>query len=171
LLADEIPEPPSPEEALSTTRQTYPLSAEMEARYPSPAKTVYRPETTVIAQVPEALLKAASLQGETRPSRAETFPSPSAQPKEKPPGDVEEFISSLEDVPTQEEIYYRQIFDQFVETKKQCGEPVAGLTYEKFAEKLIKNTNELKERYQCRTVKFQVHVKNGKAALKATPQK
>ena len=63
------------------------------------------------------------------------------------------------------------MFDQFVSTKKQCGEPTAGLTFDRFSQKLRKNTTDLKARYKCRSVKFQVYVKNGKAALKATPVK
>jgi len=69
------------------------------------------------------------------------------------------------------EKHFQEVFERFLETKKQCGESTSGLSYEKFAQKLRKNTADLKARYQCRTVKFQVYVKNGKAALKATPIK
>src|SRR4029077_9720660 len=34
--------------------------------------------------------------------------------------------------------YFKSVFDQFVSVKKSCGEPTSGLTYEKFAEKLVK---------------------------------
>ena len=34
-----------------------------------------------------------------------------------------------------------------------------------------KNKEQLVQKYACRTVKFQVYVKEGKAALKATPVK
>jgi hypothetical protein len=70
-----------------------------------------------------------------------------------------------------DEAHFKEIFDQFVKTKNQCGESTVGLTIEPFAEKLRKNTADLKSRYKCSTVKFQVYVKNGKAALKATPIK
>ena len=55
--------------------------------------------------------------------------------------------------------------------KKKCGESVAGLTYPKFADKLRKNRDELMSKTVCRSVKFTVYVKDGKAALKATPVK
>ncbi|HSK05095.1 MAG TPA: MXAN_5187 C-terminal domain-containing protein, partial [Kofleriaceae bacterium] len=67
--------------------------------------------------------------------------------------------------------YFKQVFDQFVALKKSCNESIAGLTYDKFAEKLIRNRDELREKSGCRDVRFTVYVKDGKAALKATPVK
>jgi hypothetical protein len=67
--------------------------------------------------------------------------------------------------------YFREVFDQFVSLKRSCGENVAGLTYAKFSEKLKKNRDELMSKTGCREVKFTVYVKDGKAALKATPVK
>jgi len=67
--------------------------------------------------------------------------------------------------------HFKQVFDQFVSTKKSCGEPVTGLTYPKFAEKLVKNREDLMQKTGCRDVRFTVYVKDGKAALKATPVK
>jgi len=67
--------------------------------------------------------------------------------------------------------YFKQVFDQFVAMKKSCGEPVAGLTLAKFSEKLVKNRDDLMSKTGCRDVRFTVYVKDGKAALKATPVK
>jgi hypothetical protein len=67
--------------------------------------------------------------------------------------------------------YFKQIFDQFVVVKKSCNEPTASLTYGKFAEKLSKNRDDLMAKTGCREVRFTVYVKDGKAALKATPVK
>jgi hypothetical protein len=67
--------------------------------------------------------------------------------------------------------YFRQVYDQFVATKKTCGESTAGLTFEKFSEKLVKNRDDLKAKTGCRDVRFTVYTKDGKAALKATPVK
>jgi len=61
--------------------------------------------------------------------------------------------------------------EQFVSTKKQCNESIAGLVFERFAEKLIKNRDDLMAKTGCREVRFTVYVKDGKAALKATPVK
>ncbi len=69
------------------------------------------------------------------------------------------------------EDYFKQVFDQFVAMKQSCGEPVAGLTLAKFSEKLVKNRDDLMSKTGCRDVRFTVYVKDGKAALKATPVK
>jgi hypothetical protein len=70
-----------------------------------------------------------------------------------------------------DDAHFQDVFRNFVATRQQCGEPADGLTYEKFAQKLQKNREQLITRYNCRTVRFQVYVKEGKAALKATPVK
>jgi hypothetical protein len=67
--------------------------------------------------------------------------------------------------------YFQQVYDQFVSVKKSCGENTAGLTYQKFSEKLLKNRDDLMAKTGCREVRFTVYVKDGKAALKATPVK
>jgi hypothetical protein len=76
-------------------------------------------------------------------------------------------VVALED--TDEETHFKNIFDDFVATKRDCGESVAGLTLDKFKEKLRGNKSALMSKHQCRTVRFAVYVKDGKAALKATP--
>ena len=67
--------------------------------------------------------------------------------------------------------YFKQVFEQFLSVKKSCGEPTSGLTYHKFADKLVKNRDDLIAKTGCREVRFTVYVKDGKAALKATPVK
>ncbi len=70
-----------------------------------------------------------------------------------------------------EETHWQQVFQEFLRTRASCGEPSEGLTYDKFRLKLDGNKAALVSKYGCRTVKFQVYVKDGKAALKATPVK
>lgn len=70
-----------------------------------------------------------------------------------------------------DEPYFREVFEQFVELKKKCGEPTAGLTLGKFGDKLRKNRADLMAKTGCQQVRFTVYVKDGKAALKATPVK
>jgi Double sensory domain of two-component sensor kinase len=67
--------------------------------------------------------------------------------------------------------YFKQVFEQFVSVKQSCGESIAGLVFERFAEKLVKNRADLMAKTGCREVRFTVYVKDGKAALKATPVK
>jgi hypothetical protein len=71
--------------------------------------------------------------------------------------------------PDAEQAYFRQVYEDFLELKKKCGEGVENLTFEKFAVKLEQNRDQLIAKYACKAVKFQVYVKDGKAALKATP--
>jgi hypothetical protein len=61
------------------------------------------------------------------------------------------------------------VYDDFVRTKKQCGEPIEGLTFEKFQATLKKNRDALMQRHNCKRVRFSVYVKEGRASLKATP--
>lgn len=68
-----------------------------------------------------------------------------------------------------DEAHWRQVFEEFLLIRRQCGEPADGLTYEKFRQKLMKNRDSLIQKYGCKVVRFQAYVKDGKAALKATP--
>ena len=68
-----------------------------------------------------------------------------------------------------DEEHWRDVFREFVRTRGQCGESAEGLTYERFRQKLESNKGALIAKYGCKTVRFQVYVKDGKAALKATP--
>jgi hypothetical protein len=72
--------------------------------------------------------------------------------------------------PTEDE-HFQEIYQEFLDAKRRCGEPTENLTFEKFSTKLRGNRDELIKRFGCRTVRFQVYVKDGKAALKATPVK
>ena len=56
-------------------------------------------------------------------------------------------------------------------TARAGRENTAGLTYQKFSEKLVKNRDDLMAKTGCKEVRFTVYVKEGKAALKATPVK
>lgn len=66
---------------------------------------------------------------------------------------------------------FRQVYDDFLALKEKCGESTKNLTFEKFATKLKKNRQALIDKHGCKEVKFQVYVKDGRAALKATPVK
>jgi hypothetical protein len=64
---------------------------------------------------------------------------------------------------------FRPIYDEFLALKKKCGEAVDNLTYDRFLTKLRSNRDALIAKHGCKAVKFQVYVKDGKAALKASP--
>jgi hypothetical protein len=118
----------------------------------------FNPDATVVAQVPEALVRA------TRASAgAGSHPAPSrdAVPMAVP-------LPPATPANT-EETHFQSVYREFVATRERCGEPADGLTYDKFVAKLRKNKDQLVAKYACKSVKFQVYVKDGKAALKATP--
>jgi len=64
---------------------------------------------------------------------------------------------------------WHAVFNDFVGLKQQCGETTDGFTYEKFEQTLKKKNEELLTRHGAKRVKFSVYVKEGKAALKASP--
>lgn len=70
-----------------------------------------------------------------------------------------------------EESEWLSVYEDFIRTKKQCGEPTDGLTFEKFQHTLKKNRDALIQRHGCKRVRFSVYVKEGRASLKATPVK
>ncbi len=102
------------------------------------------PAATVVAKVPDALLQATA--------RTAGAGGKAAGGPQDP-----------------DEAHFREVFRSFVATRQKCGEPADGITFEKFAVKLRKNRDTIMEKYGAKTVRFQVHVKAGKAALKATP--
>jgi hypothetical protein len=76
--------------------------------------------------------------------------------------------SSPEPGPSQD-VEWRRIFDEFASTKQQCGESLDGFTFEKFQNTLKKHHDAIVDRHGVKKVKFSVYVKDGKAALKASP--
>ncbi|MGB8332198.1 MAG: MXAN_5187 family protein [Polyangiales bacterium] len=70
-----------------------------------------------------------------------------------------------------EETHFREVFDQFVATQKQCGASVSGLTFDKFVRKLHAAREQVMKRHDAGSVRFTVYVKEGRAALKASPVK
>lgn len=75
------------------------------------------------------------------------------------------------DVGESQESSFQRVFDDFLALKKKCGESTANLTFEKFTAKLKKNRQALMTKHGCKEVRFQVYIKDGRAALKATPVK
>jgi hypothetical protein len=137
-----------------------------------------RPKPPVPGMGPAALAHAASGPASTGPSPSQSNPQISPALVMAAPGGLSglhELLTSEEPVPAvgspEEEASFRAVFNEFVELKKRCGEATAGLTYPKFSEKLKKNRDDLMAKPGCVGVKFSVYVKDGKAALKATPVK
>ena len=109
-----------------------------------------KPDATVVANVPADLL-AKSAQDSNHPIGQ----SVSLQaPPDLDPEDREHFID---------------VYERFIELRRKCGESSNDVKLDRFVEKLARNRDNLVKKYKCRTVRFQVYIKDGKAALKATP--
>jgi len=128
-----------------------------------------------------------------KPPPAHTGPSaiarppapPPAPPPEPPPVDEDDDATTVGAVPpellaqatgehraaTDDTALWLAVYEDFIRTKKQCGEATDGLTYEKFSHTLKKNRDALIQRHGCKRVKFSVYVKEGRDSLKATPVK
>ncbi|MFP2934084.1 MXAN_5187 family protein, partial [Pyxidicoccus sp. 3LG] len=123
------------------------------------------PETTRVAAIPRELLQASA----RPPEAAIPMPPPRTAQAQQAAIPLPGLGNSA--VALSEEQHFQEVFREFVTTRERCGEPADGLTYDKFVQKLRKNKEQLVQKYACKTVRFQVYVKEGKAALKATPVK
>ena len=68
-----------------------------------------------------------------------------------------------------DEDHFRQVFETYLATRQQCGESNAGLSLDKFRTKLQSNREQLVAKYGCKGAQFSVYIKDGKAAIRATP--
>lgn len=98
-----------------------------------------------------------------------TPPSSGQGPRPPSPGGMPVAAPTAQATDPEQE--WKAVFESFVSLKQQCGEPTEGLTYSKFRTTLVKNRDALVARHGVTQVKFAVHVKDGKAALKASPIK
>lgn len=72
-------------------------------------------------------------------------------------------------ISTADEDHWSSVYQEFIRVRRDCGESAEGVPYPRFRNKLQQNRDHLVAKYGCRTVRFQVYVKQGKAALKASP--
>ncbi len=123
----------------------------------SPALNPNNPRAPGLAGNP-ALLDSTLVEGSRGDSVARRMPSPPARVVTTPVGYQ----------PTEEE-EWQAVFQDFVSLKHQCGENTDNFSFEKFEQTLKKKNDELLTRHGAKRVKFSVYVKEGKAALKASP--
>lgn len=102
------------------------------------------------------------------PGRNLPRPPGQAAPSPVPSPAQAEYVAPLAIDP---ESQWMETYQHFVATKQQCGEVVEGFTYDKFRKTLIKNRDAIVARHGVSQVNFSVYVKDGKAALKASPVK
>lgn len=125
-----------------------------EAAAEPPARSLAQP-----APPPPPFLASTPVPGGTPP------PLPAATPPPAPGGDG----GAPGDDP--DAGHWQQVFEEFLRIRASCGEATEGLTADRFLAKLRANRTSLMQKHDCRTVRFQVYVKEGRAAIKATPVK
>jgi hypothetical protein len=64
---------------------------------------------------------------------------------------------------------FYQVFQEYVLTREKCREPMEGLSYELFRQRLQESRAQIMQQHGCRGVDFRVYIKDGKAALRARP--
>ena len=96
-------------------------------------------------------------------------PAPGRRAPPSPKRDAEEAAAAASSGANAKAAQWRQVYEEFVTTKQQCGEDTENFTYEKFEVTLKKNEAAIVQRHAASGVNFSVYVKDGKAALKASP--
>ena len=114
-----------------------------------------RPGAPAAAGLDTTLQEGSSM--DSAPRRMPSPPSPPGRPSPEPASANPELAE------------WHAVFNDFVGLKQQCGENTDGFSYEKFEQTLKKKNEELRTRHGAKRVKFSVYVKEGKAALKASP--
>lgn len=72
--------------------------------------------------------------------------------------------------PAHEDGRLRDAYRQYIDAKKQCNEPVGGITYESFTKSIEKSREKAESQYKTADVDVKVYVKDGKARLAITPK-
>jgi hypothetical protein len=125
---------------------------------PEAASATFKPELSTSFSLPQP----SSGKGPPPPRNARAEASGS-RPVAPPPASTPK---ASDDDDTSE---WPQVFEDFLRLKRENGESTEGLTFEKFQKTLRKNREALIRQHGCKRVKFSVYVKEGRAALKASP--
>lgn len=117
------------------------------ARAPSPPAVQPRP-------APPAAPVAPARSGSPVTSAA---PMTSLAPADANGGDVDEAT------------HWQEVYEQYLAMRRQCGEAVDTLTFQKFEVTLRKTRDQILGKHDAKAVRFSVYEKQGKAALRAQP--
>jgi hypothetical protein len=69
----------------------------------------------------------------------------------------------------EDSVHFQQVFEEYIALRIKCGESASSVAADKFFAKLRSNREQLVAKYNCRSARFSVYVKDGKAAITATP--
>lgn len=85
--------------------------------------------------------------------------------------DATESMAAIASITTDEASHFQATYEEYIAIKERCGEPTAGLTFERFEQTLKSRKAEILAQHDAHDVRFSVYEKDGKAKLKATPIK
>ena len=114
-------------------------------------------EGTYRRDVFRAKMKAATPSAETLP------PVEAAKETEPPP--------KLAASPLVSEERLQRVYQDFIDARRFCGEPVEGLGFERLRAKLLAEAPKIADKAQVGRVDFQVVIRDGRAIVKAVPVK
>jgi hypothetical protein len=130
---------------------------------PPPPAATGAPSEEFAAVSPSSLIEAPQLP----PPPPVPVPPP---PPAAPPASPAKMKATMVGLPQNDEIaHYQQVFEEYLALRAKCGEPTTGVAADKFFAKLRSNRDQLIAKYGCTTARFSVYVKDGKAAIKASP--
>jgi hypothetical protein len=93
-------------------------------------------------------------------------PSAPAEAQPQPRSAVGGVLATMEFPRPFDEDHYREVYNEFVASKAQLGESVENITFDGFRTKLRTSEQQLLERHGCRSVRFQVLVKDRTVSLR-----
>jgi hypothetical protein len=142
--------------ALGKWRKVEPKPKEEPPTQPKAPNVVARPATFMKAALPNPTITE-KVEPKPAPKPVQQAPKPvAAQPAPKPapkPGDLSDDR-------------VRQIYAQYVQTKRAQNESTAQVTYENLAKTIQQSTEKLREKHAGKAIDFEVSVKDGKTVLK-----
>ena len=70
-----------------------------------------------------------------------------------------------------EDSYRKRLFREYTEALRANGDPIQGITFEKFHATIQSNADLLREKYGAAQVRFLIQTRDGKVSLKPVPIK
>ncbi len=153
--------PAQPEEAGGPTGIGLPAMTAMAALERPLTEVEEAPRTAMFSPGQDNATAVASTSAPGEDAEGEDAPATSIAPVNGDLGDASEDRAYT--------AHIREVFEAYVATRRRCGETVNTLTLDKFQARLETNRQQLVAKYGCRSARFSVYVKDGKAAVKATP--
>lgn len=171
--------PPAPTPAASQPPVTFGRGMSPAPPYaPAPAAPGYQPTGTYGGYTPLPMLEADPdfVQAQRLSQLGPPAPAPMHMPgmtgplggpsmAPQPPMEVRARTNDLGPRPFDEQ-HYRAAFDEFVSSKMRLGDPVDSISFEGFRDKLAKIEQTLIEKHGCRSVRFQVIVRDRQVSLR-----